>query len=577
MSPIKSFTLNIIAAFCCLSIHAATYEVAQRNPHANDNGPGSADQPWKTLSHAAGEVRPGDLVIIHGGAYRERLVVKADGQPGAPIRFEAAPGERVMLTGADQFVNWQRTKDDRPVYSTPWPYEFSPHPNTFVGHCEQVMVDGYLLHQAFNADQLAPGSFFADTTNHLLYVWDHAGRNLNRTFAEASTRPEILRLAGNYLEIRGLHFRYAANQAQHGAVVLLGNHDVMEDCVIERMNGSGASFGGEDNVVRRCVFRDNGQMGFGAAHAHRLLFTDCLVENNNTKGFDRGWEAGGDKIVLTREAVFQRSRFVRNRGHGIWFDIGNENCVVDHCLIADNEDAGIFCEISYGLEAHDNVIVGNGLAHTAGGWGAQGGICLSSSPDCDIEHNLILGNREGFSFREQFRTTPTIDDRRPRAVWNHDETIRRNIIVLNQDFQIRGWFDTDDDRAWPARTAGADGVKAVTAKPGDVAARYATTNSAAQPQGLTLEQLRLHFQDNVYFAASDQGWFAWGTDWRRHEIYATLSDFQSALGIDRGSQAFNPQFADIAQRDFRVSQEMFSRLKESYPRGDVPGVTLGTR
>ena len=53
----------------------------------------------------------------------------------------------------------------------------------------------------------------------------------------------------------------------------------------------------------------------------------------------------------------------------IWFDIGDENATVRNCLIADNEDAGIFYEISYGLNAHDNVIVGNGFASTAGRMG----------------------------------------------------------------------------------------------------------------------------------------------------------------------------------------------------------------
>ena len=141
--------------------------------------------------------------------------------------------------------------------------------------------------------------------------------------------------------------------------------------------------------------------------------TGCTVRNNNTKGFDRGWEAGGDKICLTRGAILENSIFVDNRGNGIWFDIGNEDCEVRNCLIANNEDAGIFYEISYGLHAHDNVIVGNGFAFTPGAWGATAGISLSSSPGCTIERNLILGNKEGFNFREQSRSTPRIDNGNP--------------------------------------------------------------------------------------------------------------------------------------------------------------------
>jgi parallel beta-helix repeat protein len=326
------------------------------------------------------------------------------------------------------------------------------------------------------------------------------------------------------------------------------------------------------------VFRDNGQLGFGAARAHRLLFTECLVENNNTKGFDRGWEAGGNKLALCRDAVLERSRFVRNRGNGIWFDIGNTNCTVRQCLIADNEDAGIFYEISFSLHAQDNVIVGNGFAVTAGAWGAQAGISLSSSPGCTIERNVIAGNREGFNFREQTRTTRTIDDRSERPVWNHDQLIRHNLIVLNRDAQVWGWFDVKDNRHWPASSAPANQAEAaVTAKPGDLAGAYAAKASESQPQGLTLEKLRLRFEKNVYFAAPGQGWFKWGTNWARHQSYAGLNEFQSDLGIDADSQVLDPGFADVRQLDFRLRAEAMSLLEQSYPRGPVPGVILGGR
>src|SRR5262249_28912764 len=157
------------------------------------------------------------------------------------------------------------------------------------------------------------------------------------------------------------------------------------DCAFESTNSSGATFAARGLAVRRCVFRDNGQLGFGAARAHDLLFSECVVRENNVKGFSRGWEAGGEKLVLCRNVVIERSQFLNNRGNGIWFDIGNENCAVRNCLIADNDDAWIFYEISFGLHAHDNVIVGNGFRETPGSWGAGAGISISSSPGCLIE------------------------------------------------------------------------------------------------------------------------------------------------------------------------------------------------
>jgi parallel beta-helix repeat protein len=94
------------------------------------------------------------------------------------------------------------------------------------------------------------------------------------------------------------------------------------------------------------------------------------------------------------------------------------------------------------------------FAATGGAWGAQAGISLSSSPECLIERNLILGNREGFDFREQTRTTPRIGGKGEEPIWNHDETISRNIIAYNRDAQVWGWLDTKDGRQWPASATG---------------------------------------------------------------------------------------------------------------------------
>lgn len=561
------------------SVQAARFEVAQRHPQASDDGPGTAERPWKTVTKAAASVGLGDVVVIRGGVYRERVVVKSDGTEQQPIRFEAAPGERVVLTGADRLTGWTKSPGGNPVYTVAWPHRFNTYSKTMthpgdeyhrvIGRCEQVFVNGYAMRQVLSAAQLAPGTFFADVTEKLLHVWDSTNGDLNKADIEASVRPEILRVEGAQVQVRGLRFRYAANSAQHGAVVLAGHNDLLEDCLVEKTNASGATFQGEDIVVRRCVFRENGQLGFSANRAHRLLFTECNVELNNTKNFSRGWEAGGNKLVLCRGAVLERSRFLRNRGNGIWFDIGNEQCVVRRCLIADNEDAGIFYEISYSLHAHDNVIVGNGFATTPGAWGAQAGISLSSSPDCVIERNLLVANREGFNFREQLRTTPTVENKQGRAVWNHDETIRHNIIACNRDAQVWGWFDIKDNRHWPAKdaspTAGSTGSAA--ANPGDVAAGYGAKDDRGQPVGLNLENLNIRFENNAYFANPGQGLFKWGTAWGRHRQYETVAEFQAALGIDRSGSFVVPAFVDFQSRDFRLRPDAGRLLRENHPQG----------
>ena len=540
---------------------------------------------FRTITQAAQAAAPGDTVLIHTGVYREAVTVGAGGTAASPIRFEAAPAANVVVTGADRLTGWRKEPGPDAVYSIAWPYTFiggptHTHPDddyhTVIGRAEQVFVRNYALHQVLRRDTLSRGDFFADLDAKRLYVWSAGGEDLNAVPVEASTRAVLWECKGDYVSLRGVRFRYAANAAQQGAIQVRGRYDAVRDCTVERTNGNGASFSAPDITVERCTFQDNGQLGFGAAGADRLLLTDCLIRNNNTKDFSRGWEAGGLKIVLSRHPVLDHCRVLENRGAGVWFDIGNEDAEVRRCLIAGNEDAGIFYEISLGLHAHDNVIVGNGLADTPGGWGAQAGICLSSSPGCLIERNLLVANREGFDFREQGRTTPRLGAKPgtpEEAVWNHDETVRHNVIADNRDAQTWGWFDVGDERHWPRamQEKKADAGEAAQNGAGD----YVAKDAKGQPVGLTLERLRLTFADNFYSVPDGQGLFHWGAAWRRNKQYDALAAVRSELGLEQGSVVGPLAFGDYLTRDFRVPAGSRVLKMACYPLGDVAGVTLG--
>jgi hypothetical protein len=546
---------------------------------------------FRTIGDAARTVRAGDVVLIHSGTYRESVKVEASGTAGQPIRFQAAPAANVIVTGADRLLDWKAETEPRGnLFSAPWPHRFitwnpsMTHPSddehALIGRAEQVFINNYPLQHVLSRDQLARGTFWIDSENGRLYAWASNNAKLGNDpnwnpKVEASARGVLWESSGNHVHLRGMRFRYAANQAQQAAAQFRGRGDVVEDCVFEHTNSVGAGFFGEDQVVRRCTFQDNGQLGWTANRAHRLLFTQNLTRNNNTKNFGRGWEAGGDKIVFTRGMIIEKSTFVDNRGNGIWFDIGNEKNTVRNCLIADNEDAGIFYEISYSLHAHDNVIIGNGL-HTGGGaWGANGGIALSSSPNCLIERNLLIGNKEGFQFREQGRTTPLIEDAKgtpERPVWNHEQLIRSNVIAYNHDAQSWGWFDVSDERHWPAAM---QDKKAETGKAqADIAREYGAKTDGV-PKGLSLEKLNIQFSNNLYAAHENSGLWNWGTAWKRNKKYQNIADVQRELKLETGSRVAPFEFRDYLTRDFRVPANSSALKMNCYPRGEVPGVLLG--
>jgi hypothetical protein len=553
---LRKYVLNSVAVclWLCAAADARTWHVSAKEPEGIDCEP--------TIARAAAKAEAGDTIIVGSGVYREKVIFDRSGLPDKPITLQAAVGADVVMTGADRLTEWTETAGKDRIFSTPWPNRFIPwnpdgtHPSDdyhlVIGRCEQVFVNAYPLQQVLRRDQLARGTFYVDLDDKRLYVWSRDNQDIRggKRTVEASSRDSILVIKGDHVVVKGIRFRYAANRAQQGAVMFSGSHLTVSDCVFEYMNSGGAEFGGTDITVRRCTFQHNGQLGFGANRAHRLIMSDCIVRDNNIKGFDRGWEAGGNKICMTRGAVLENSTFVENHGNGIWFDIGNEECAVRNCLIASNEDAGIFYEISYGLHAHDNVIVNNGLAETSGAWGANAGISISSSPDCLIERNLLLGNKEGFAFREQTRSTPRIDTRKSEPVWNHDSTIRDNTIAYNRDAQTWGWFDISDNRHWPA--VGSD-------------------NDA-----LCLEKLALTLKDNVYYASPGQGLFNWGVTWKRCRQYSTLEQVRAELGLEQGSVSAETTWCDFWALDLRLPAASAVMKMGCYPRGDVPGIRLGT-
>jgi hypothetical protein len=584
MSLPKPLLLSILLL---LSNHALA-RTLHVSPKPLDGFPPDAQFP--TISAAAKTIGPGDTILIHAGIYRESILVETSGTAEQPILFQSAPNEHVIITGADLLTDWRREDPAQNIFSTPWPHKFitwnktNTHPgddrHLLIGRCEQVFAEHYPHRQVLSRSALSRGTFFADLDAKRLFVQtaDNLDLSKNKSRIEASTRRTLWQNKGSHIHLRGLHFRYSANMAQHGAVQINGDHNTLSDCTFEYANSAGLSIDHASHAtLLRCTFQYNGQLGFGAGAAHDLFIKDCTIRGNNTKGWDRGWEAGGDKICASRNVIIEHSRFIENRGNGIWFDIGNENATVRNCLIAENEEAGIFYEISFGLHAHDNLITGNGFDANGGAWGASAGIALSSSPNCRIERNLLVANKEGFNYREQTRTTPLIGQRGEVAIWNHDQFIHNNIIAFNRDAQTWGWFDTRDARHWPKSLQPAMLPKGAPQPKEDIAADYAPKNPKNQPTGLSLEKLHLDHAQNIYFAAPGQGLFTWGAAWGPNRKYTTLADVQHDLNLEQSSELQDPHFADPFTKDYRIPANSPASLKSAYPQGEVPDTKLGAK
>jgi parallel beta-helix repeat protein len=83
-----------------------TYYVDNGNVNASDSNPGSAALPWLTIQKAAATMMPGDTAVIKEGFYREYVSCQQSGTASNPITYQAASGERVVISGADELTGW---------------------------------------------------------------------------------------------------------------------------------------------------------------------------------------------------------------------------------------------------------------------------------------------------------------------------------------------------------------------------------------------------------------------------------------------------------------------------------------
>jgi parallel beta-helix repeat protein len=90
----KSGLLRLLVAILMDGIHfthAAEFFVSTTGNNANS---GTSNSPWRTLQYAAGEVGPGDRVVVRPGNYTG-FHLTTSGLPNSPIRFFAEPGVHI--------------------------------------------------------------------------------------------------------------------------------------------------------------------------------------------------------------------------------------------------------------------------------------------------------------------------------------------------------------------------------------------------------------------------------------------------------------------------------------------------
>lgn len=400
--------------------YSKTYHVAQRAAGASDENPGTADRPWKSISKAAATLQPGERVVVHQGVYRETVHPERGGTAADKmIAYEAAAGEEVVITGADEWRPvWERSTDfavnmiDKYVPKTkPMPpiwvarlkgsmfaeantfalrYRFNPAvaDTIVVGH---IILDGKPLMQVAKYEQLGEQSnaFWVEDDGMSVHVRLANDRSPEGVAFQIVTRSEIfspIRQRLNYIRVSGFKMHYAAvpftTPLRAALATSGGHHWIIEDNEVAYATARAIHLGGRwfdstlndklgFDIVRRNHVHHCGLTGIAAVHfrpLEQLLVEDNLVTDIGYYGqpplranYDEG---GGIKLHYTVNSLIRRNVIMRtNASPGLWLDWTITNTRVTQNLIAKVKDCpfgALFIEISPLPNLVDNNIIVEG-------------------------------------------------------------------------------------------------------------------------------------------------------------------------------------------------------------------------
>jgi parallel beta-helix repeat protein len=531
------------------ALTGATFIVSTQSPRASDSNPGTQGKPLKTISAAASKVHAGDTVIIHGGEYRETVIVKASGTKQAPITFEAAKGETPVIKGSEVVRNWVRESTN--IWKAPMPHiparsNKIDDPSFWatkdvrqVFLKDGVLLDAIRLRPVTAKEKLQRGSFFCDQTNNEIYLWLEESEDPNHLTIEAATRGAWLCLPGSNIVIRGLQMRHASTLAiaNWPACTVQGEDSRLEDCVITWGDFVGVSLGGNRNSLIRCVIACNGDSGIGGTGNGHVI-EGCRVLYNNTDRYSADWHCGGAKLIPAfSKGSIVRNEFAYNAGPGLWIDTNCDQNRIERNFCHDNEGPGIMVEASKGNQVFNNICSSNcnPLAATY----------LSPDPTAVKKgrHNIFIRQK----LYERTQSTVTYPSGSGRGIYISSapfSEVYNNTCYLNESdgIAVEG----------PVRKGGEAAMSTHDC--------HVTNNIAVYNRGVQLLVRKNGIDPDTYGNASDynlllavgsvmakQGWGG--------AAAFSLAEWQRVSGQDLHSREGDPHFAMPAMSDFRLLED----------------------
>lgn len=445
---------SFIAAFAALSFSmaadATTFYVATTGRDVNR---GTDASPLRTIQHAADLAQPGDTIIVHEGIYRERVSPPRGGTSDTErIVFEAAHGERVVITGAEPVRKWKKVQQDVWKVTLPNAFfgAFNPYSDTIHGdwfnplgrqhHTGAVYLRGNWLVEAASLDDVkkpigSDALWFSQVDAHNTTIWaQFKDVDPNKLPVEINVRQTVFypkQTGINYITVRGFTLEDAATPwapPTAEQIGLIGAHWskgwIIENNTVRNSICSGISLGkyGDEwdntsansaegyvktidralaigwskekighHIVRNNTISDCGQAGVvGSLGAAFSTVTGNTIHEIHMRRQFTGAEMAGIKLHGAIDVEIAHNRIYRTV-RGLWLDWMAQGTRVSANLFHDN-DEDVFVEVNHGPFVIDNNLL---LSSVSLRDNSQGGA---------YAHNLFAGSVKMLPFDK--RQTP---------------------------------------------------------------------------------------------------------------------------------------------------------------------------
>jgi len=522
---------------------------------------------FRTIGSGLKAVSPGDTVILRAGVYRESVRVPG-GQAGKPVTLRAAPGQRVIVSGAVPVGQWKR--HDGGVYTAT--LDFRPA-RLLVGHRELPVArqpnEGWWAVQA--ADQLTLRAAAAEKLKAVpaefaggqAYIWTRHGNTFFTVPVAAIDRDKgavtVVRKskwmtlgAGDRLRLQNhpslidrpgewavvpegaegrmfrLYYRPAAaadlarvvapRETRQVISVYSAGHVRIEGLEVAAAQGSGIAVNrSHDVTITRCIVHNNGKSGIALRDCRDVTVSRCIVRRNYT---------GVTLHTMTRSTV-EQCDIGHNGMDGLiisWnsSDVTARRNYLHHHLLWGHPDNLQLYRGVKNIRFIDNLLLAAGqsimMEEVTGGL-MQGNMIVGSAA-----YSVIFGHRNTTDFRVH-NNTVAFTGYGCMSLTARDYDVKGNVFVTGHAGPMYG----------------TRGVKGYT---GD-------RNLFWNAPGLT----------RATVLASDKAW------------HRTLGDFQAATGQDKESVYGDPKFRSAPQGLAAIdSRRLTECTRDTWPlrRGHPP-------